>query len=122
MRVYGRVTDPLTGAKTWVTVQTEANGLNDRVYLTALSQVYLLNLGESPFYGNFGIPAHQSVVTQIFPDFYVAYIQQQYAQYFASLIVAKRHVVVNGVPTPVYDVSATTHQGIKLNTQIPVPV
>lgn len=121
MRVYGRITNQ-DGTQSWVTIRTEGSGSNDRVYLTALCQALLLNLGESPFYANFGIPAHPSVVTQIFPDFYVAYTQQRYSQYFASLIVAKQNVVDRfGTQLPVYNISVTTHQGVKLNAQIPVP-
>jgi hypothetical protein len=46
-----------------VEVTTDANGYNDAVYLTTLSQVLKLNLGESPFYANYGIPQYQSVLT-----------------------------------------------------------
>jgi hypothetical protein len=51
MRVYGRVTDEL-GQKTWVQIQTDSDGNNEHVYVTALVQVLKLNLGESPFYAN----------------------------------------------------------------------
>lgn len=115
MRTWGRVTDAY-GNKTWVEVTTDANGFNDMVYLTTLAQVLKLNLGESPFFANYGIPAHQSVVQQVFPDFYISYTQQQFAARFASLIVAK----INQ-PEPRYDISVTTHQGVKLNTSIPIP-
>ena len=115
MRTYGRITNT-DGSQTWVQVQTEAGGSNDRVWLTTLCQVLLLNLGESPFYGDYGIPAHQSVMTQVFPDYYVTYTQQKFSQYFASLIISKRPL-----PEPTYDVSVTTHQGVKLNVQIPIP-
>ena len=86
MRTYGRTQDVITGKKTWWLVQTDFNGFNDSVYLTALAQVLKLNLGESPFFANYGIPAHQSVVTQVYPNYYLARTQQQFAGYFASLI------------------------------------
>lgn len=110
LRTWGRVTDPLTFKKTWVEVTTDANGFNDLVYLTDLVQVFKLNLGESPFYSNFGLPAKPSVVQQVFPDFYVNYTQQQFAQYFASLIIAKRPS-----STPTYDVSVVTKYGVKIS-------
>ena len=116
MRIYGRITNP-DGTKTWVKVSTDANGQNDMVYLTNLAQVLLLNLGESPFYANYGIPAHPSVVSQVFPDFYVAYTQQKFAQYFASLLVSKQPL-----PDPTYTINVTTHSGVKLNAAIPVPI
>jgi len=123
MRTYGRVlVDPLQpdGPKRWVEVSTDANGLNDFVYLTAMAQTLKLNLNESPFWANFGIPAKQSVLQQIMPDFYIVYTQQYYSQFFAALIVAKRNL-----PDPVYDFRVTTHQGITLTRRIaaeqPVP-
>ena len=93
-----------------------ATGLNDMVYVTTLCQTLLLNLNESPFWGNYGIPAHPSVVTQIYPDYYVTYTQQQFSAYFASLIISKV-----SAPTPTYDVKIVTHQGQKLNALVPIP-
>lgn len=116
MRTYGRVFDVLTGAPTWVEVTTDANGLDDMVWLTTLIQTLKLNLGESPFFANFGIPAHASVMQQVQPDYYIAYTQRQYASRFASLVVAK----VN-TPEPTYRISVTTHQGVQLNASVPVP-
>lgn len=115
MRTYGRVTNP-NGTRSWVEVTTDANGFDDMVWATTLAQCLLLNLGESPFYANYGIPAKQSIVQQIAPDYYVAQTQRQFAQYFANLVVAKQ----NGNP-PTYKVNVTTHQGVKLDASIPIP-
>lgn len=119
MRTYGRImVDDGTGTgtlvKKWVVVQTDPQGNNDYVYITTFIQVLKLNLGESPFYGNYGIPAKQAVIQQVFPDLYVARTQQQFAQYFASLIVAKQPL-----PTPTYNISITTHQGVPLQLSVP---
>jgi len=114
MRTYGRVYN-LDGTYKWVKVETDANGFDDYVWITTLIQVLLLNLGESPFYANFGIPAKPSVVQQVFPDFYVARVQQQFAQYFASLIINKV-----SSPTPTYKVNIVTNQGVKVAVEIPV--
>jgi hypothetical protein len=111
MRTYGRVPiDPLnpTGPKRWVVVETTPQGFNDDVYVTALAQTLLLNINESPFFAQFGIPAHQSVMQQIAPDFYVVFTQQYYSQFFASLTVAKLLE-----PEPHYRFSVITHQGFK---------
>ena len=105
MRVWGRVYDEL-GNYQWVAVVTDTNGQNDAVYVTALAQVLALNLNESPFYANFGIPAHQSVMQRIFPDFYVAFTQIQYSRYFASLNVAKLPTA-----TPHYKLNVLTQSG-----------
>lgn len=106
MRTYGRITNP-DGSRSWVVVETDANGFNDNVYLTTLCQNFKLNLGESPMFANNGIPAQQSVVTQVIPDFYVARTQQQFAQYFAALAVM-RDPASN---PPNYNVSVVFHNG-----------
>ena len=109
MRVYGRTTDILTRAKYWRVVETAPDGSNDYVYLTALAQVYKLNLNESPFYANYGIPARESVQQQVAPDYYVYYIQQKYSKFFANLLVDK---VANYPPT--YNISVLTHMGVRI--------
>ena len=114
MRTYGRVTNE-DGSKTWVEVTTDANGFDDSVYLTTLAQVLKLNLGESPFFANYGIPQYQTVLTQVFPDFYVMTTQQQFAPYFASLSAIRQPATY----PPAYNVTAVTHSGSILNATIP---
>lgn len=99
----------------WVAVETDANGNNDNVYITALLQCLLLNLNESPFYGDWGIPAHPSVIQQVFPDYYVSLIQQRFAPYFASLLITKLPSA-----TPTYRVLITTHTGTQVEAIVPV--
>lgn len=112
MRTYGRVYDE-DGTYQWVEVSTDANGYNDNVYLTTLCQVLRLGLGESPFFANYGIPAQQSVVTQVFPDFYVTQTQQQFAPFFKSIAILR-------VPgkTPQYNISVLTHSGALLTATV----
>ena len=86
------------------------------VYVTALAQTLKLNLGESPFYANWGIPAKESVVQQIFPDYFVLLTQQQYAPHFAYLSVSKVPS-----PTPTYRIKAITNKGVQLNASVQVP-
>jgi hypothetical protein len=126
MRTWGRIWLDANGNQVqasppgivpkWIKVETDAQGFNDMVYATALVQVLKLNLGESPFYQNWGIPAKYDVITQIFPDYYVTLTQQRFQARFASLIVAKQ---VD--PTPTYRINITTHVGVKLNASIPIP-
>ena len=120
MRTYGRIPNPAsTPIKPlpliWTVVTTDAAGFNDLVYATTLIQVLKLNLGESPFYANYGIPAKISVVTQVAPDFYSMRTQQQFAQYFANLIIAK-----TAANPPTYQVNVTTHAGVKLSATVPI--
>lgn len=124
MRTYGRIyavdaqgiklKPQPAGYPRWQKVETDANGFNDAVYLTTLCQVLLLNLNESPFYANYGIPAHPTIVQQVQPDFYVSRTQALFAQYFAALIVAK-----SGANPPTYRINVTTQQGAKVVLSVP---
>jgi hypothetical protein len=128
MRTYGRTQDVLSGKKTWHMVTTDVNGFNDSVYLTDLAQVIKLNLGESPFFANYGIPAHESVVTQIFPDFYLVRTQQQFAGYFASLLLMILPVEQGsadsfatgqeGAPAPRYYINVLTNYGSRIGVHV----
>jgi hypothetical protein len=121
MRVYGRVVpDPLYPyTRKWIEVDTDSEGHNDMVYLTNLIQVIRLNLGESPFFANWGIPAHPSVVTQIAPDYYMTLTQQRFAPYFLSLLITRSEGFdEDGVPSPQYNVNAITTYGAYLSEKI----
>lgn len=110
MRIYGRVpVDPTIpdGPKRWVVVTTDKNGFNDACYITALAQTLKLNLGESPFWANYGIPAKQSVLQQIMPDFYAVFTQQYYSQFFAALTIAKDPAALD----PTYNLYVIPHNG-----------
>lgn len=116
-RVWGRVTD-LQGNKTWQQVTTDANGFDDEVNVTWMAQVFALNLGESPFYADWGLPAHQSVMTIVAPDFFVNRIQQRFAPLFASLIIQKvpggtpnRDKSPRADPSPTYVAKVVAHTG-----------
>ncbi|MBR8147079.1 hypothetical protein [Burkholderia vietnamiensis] len=115
MRTWGRIHNQ-DGSYRWVAVTTDANGYNDNVYLTTLCQVLKLNLGESPFYANYGIPAQQTVVTQVFPDYYAMVTQQQFAPYFASLAIVREP----GSFPPVYNIQAVAHSGALLNATVAI--
>ena len=121
MRVYGRTYNQ-DGTYTWSEVNTDANGYSDAVYVTALCQVLQLQLGESPFYSNYGIPAQPDIVSQIFPDYNVYLIQQRYAPYFSSLKVTKVNALNEyNVPTPVYNIQVITQKGSVINLNVPIP-
>ena len=87
------------------------------VFVTTLAQVLKLNLNESPFYANYGIPAKQSVLQQIFPDYYVYMTQQQFSSYFASLVITRNPALT----TPTYTVNVLTNYGTSLTVNIPIP-
>lgn len=124
MRTYGRISDGNGGyvrvnGFIWQEVSTDANGSNDLVMLTTLCQVLKGLLGESPFYGNFGIPSRQSIMQQVAPDYYMGITQQQFSPFFASLTIGR--VAGTGTPvspTPAYSVSVITHAGVALTKQV----
>jgi len=115
MRTYARYVDPNDNKK-WQEIDTAADGSNDMVFVVTLIQCLLLNLGESPFYAQYGIPAKPSIMQQIWPDFYVSRTQRQFASYFASLIITKVTHVVN----PTYKVAIVTNQGVAINVTVPI--
>jgi len=128
MRIFGRIyalnpdgtrqNPQPAGYPKWTVVQTDpVTGSNSWVYLTWLCQVFLLNLNESPFYSQYGLPAQQSVIQQVQPDFYVSRIQQQFAQYFASLIIAK----VPGAAVPTYNVKVVMFDGTPASVTVQPP-
>jgi hypothetical protein len=128
MRTYGRTQDVLYGTKKWWVVVTDGEGFNDSVYLTALAQVIKLNLGESPFFADWGIPAHESVVTQIYPNFFLSRIQQQFSNFFASLILTPEPIGQgsresfaagqDGMPAPSYRISVLTNYGSRIGVRV----
>lgn len=113
MRTWGRIGQVDDKGGTWVEVSTTPAGDNTAVYLTSLIQVLKLNLGESPFFGNFGIPAQQSLIQQIQPDYYVSLTQQYFAPFFAALLVSKVAAKPNQ-PKPTYDINITPFSGSTL--------
>jgi len=85
------------------------------IWLATLAQTLRLNEGESPFYSNYGIPAHDSVMTQVAPNAAINRTQQQYAPYFASLTVYKDPNTI----TPTYRISAVFQNGTTIQTSVP---
>ena len=65
MRTYGRPINQDGSLGPWTEVTTDANGFNDMVMLTTLCQVVKLNINESPFFADWGLPAHQSIMQQV---------------------------------------------------------
>ena len=128
MRTYGRTQDVLTGKKTWHVVVTDPNGFNDSVWLTEVAQVCKLNLGESPFFADWGIPAHPSIVTQVFPDIFMARIQQRLSPHFASMILTPMPVDQgsadsfatgqDGRPAPRYYLNVLTNYGARIGIHV----
>jgi hypothetical protein len=113
MRTYGRV----NGA--WVVVETDAQGNDDLVYASTLLQCLQMTPGESPFFADHGIPAQQSVVTQVYPDYYVALMQSKFAKHFTSLSISRANAQSQGAQAnPSYTINLVTHRGALLNQTV----
>lgn len=112
---WGRTYDA-NGNPTWVQVMTDANGFSDYVYISAFLQCVKLNLGESPFWAEFGIPAHQAITQQLPPDYNIQLIATFFQQFFASVIVSRAAPAV-----AVNTVSQNTGPYGKVNPGRPIP-
>ena len=99
----------------WVEVDSDPINGDSYIWITTLIQNLKLSPNESPFFAANGIPAQQSVITQIYPDYYVAQLQQQFAQYFSSLQITKVQAT-----SPTYKINAITLSGTVLNEVIAV--
>lgn len=104
MRTYGR-----TPTGQWVEI-TETS----YIWLATLAQTLRLNEKESPFYANYGIPARDSVRTQVAPTIAISRTQSQYSQYFANLSVTKDEFAVD----PTYNISAIFLNGTQIQQQV----
>jgi hypothetical protein len=104
MRSYGK-----NESGQWVEI-TETS----YIWLATLAQTLRLNQGESPFYANYGIPAQNSVATQIPPDVAINRTQTQYAPHFASLTILKSQ----NAPNPTYNISAVFQNGTTIQTTV----
>lgn len=113
MRTWGRVVDSF-GNKKWAVVESDASGDFSYGMLTTLIQTLKLGLGESPFYSQYGIPTQQSIITQVYPDYYVNMVQQQFSGFFASLTISK----VDGAKSPTYDIQAVFLNGVSFRGEI----
>lgn len=116
MRIYGRrvVGKDVSGRQIfgpWEMIETDAGGFNDALNITWLAQALKLNLNESPFHGDWGIPAKTSIQQQVAPDLFMALAQQRFAPYFAALTLAKEPSV-----NPTYAISIITQNGSKIPT------
>ncbi len=115
LRVWGRITNS-DGSKSWVEVSTDSSGNNEAVYVTWLAQVIKLNLAESPFWANWGIPQYQTIMTQIAPDFYVQQTQSFFSGKFSALSITR----VPGLFNPTYNVNVVLQTGMPMTVQVPV--
>ncbi|MFZ4220794.1 hypothetical protein [Enterobacter ludwigii] len=107
MRTWGRVVDANKN-KQWVMVEPDSSGDFSYGWLTTLIQTLKLALGESPFFAQYGIPSQQSIVQQVYPDYYVNMVQQQFAGYFASLTISR----VSGATNPTYSINVVFFNGV----------
>lgn len=117
IRTYGRVGQVNGQGGTWTVVTPDANGETANIYLTTTIQTLKLSRNESPFWANYGIPAEQTIVSQIFPDLYVSQTQSQFSPFFSSLVLT-RGPSTPPAAGPKYNVTAVSNSGAVLNAQV----
>jgi hypothetical protein len=83
------------------------------VWATTFIHTLKLNLGESPFFANYGLPSQESVMTQIAPDFFIEHTRQQYSDKFAILKMTTKAAI-----NPTYDAFIMTKQGKTITERI----
>jgi hypothetical protein len=84
------------------------------IWLATLAQCLRLQEGESPYFANYGLPARESVMSQIAPDAGIAKTQRQFAPYFSSLVVSR----VAGAPVPTYNITAVFLNGEVIQSSV----
>jgi hypothetical protein len=118
LRTYGRSTNQDTGITSWVTVTSTPEGSDELVWFTDLLQALQLDLGESPFFGNVGIPVQETIASGIYPDFYVNALQNYYSPNFAVLYITRDSTQFD----PTYDVYVQFSNGDINYLQITPPM
>ena len=104
MRTYGR-----ESSGQWVTITDPSY-----VQLATLVQTLRLQQGESPIFGNYGLPAVQSVQSQIAPQVALNRTQSQFSQYFASLTITR----ASGYVDPTYNIKAIFKDGTVIQSTL----
>lgn len=102
MRVWTRVMGS-DGKRTWQPVD------NDQGNIAWLQNALLLQLGESPFWTDWGLPVSKTLVSQIWPDYYLNMTQQRFRDVFPTLQVTRQRV--DGQSDPVYSIRAILSDG-----------
>lgn len=111
-RVWGRETGA-GGVRVWEAFETDSAGVDDYPNFIWLQQALLLNLNESPFYADWGIPVQQTLATSIYPDYYTAKTQKRFSSYFPSCSISR-------IPSSdvSYSVNITTKSGVKVSQSL----
>lgn len=102
MRVWTRQHQS-DGTRRWVAASS------NQATIAWLQNALLLQLGESPFWADWGLPVTRTLVSQIWPDYYVNMTQQRFADYFASLLIT--HETDPPDDNPAYRISAIFPDG-----------
>ncbi|QDH14162.1 hypothetical protein E3E12_08125 [Formicincola oecophyllae] len=110
MRVWTRQWQP-GGKRRWVATT------GNQALIAWLQNALLLELGESPFHVDWGIPVTNSLVTRIWPTFYLEQTVGRFRDYFASLQVAPTAGADTENGPPDYTISAIFTDGTPYPSQ-----
>lgn len=82
MRVWTRVRQS-DGTRRWQAVD------GDQANIAWLQNALLLQLGEAPFNAEWGLPIRDTLVTQVWPDYYVNLTKQRFRDTFPMLQITR---------------------------------
>ncbi|GBQ07532.1 hypothetical protein [Saccharibacter floricola] len=102
MRVWTRIKQP-DGSRRWQAVD------GDEANIAWLQNALLLQLGEAPFSTDWGIPVSQTLVTRIWPDYYLNLTQERFRETFPMLQITRQQNDSN--PNPSYVIRALLNDG-----------
>lgn len=102
MGIWTRQYQP-DGTRRWVSVR------DNQAIIAWLQNALLLQLGESPFWADWGLPVTQMLVTQVWPDYYVHMTKQRFEDYFTSLRITRDTAQDSAEPS--YTISALFADG-----------
>ncbi|UMM63143.1 hypothetical protein [Aristophania vespae] len=88
MRVWTRQFQS-DGTRKWVAVT------GNQAIIAWLQNNLLLQLGESPFYADKGLPVTQSLISRIWPDYYLNQLQEFFRDYVSTIQITRDTSVVN---------------------------
>ncbi|QCE32947.1 hypothetical protein FAI41_04685 [Acetobacteraceae bacterium] len=79
-RIWARTGKPdQNGKRQWISVS------NNTAILTWLQQAVLLQLGESPFWVDWGLPVIGALTQGIYPDLYIQKTKERFQPYFLNI-------------------------------------
>lgn len=99
------------GTRKWIEVT------GNQAIIAWLQNVLLLQLGEEPFYADWGIPVTQTLANRYWPDYYLNLIQQRFADQVSFIKITPERSDNDPGTEPLYSISIIFNDGTFWNSQ-----